>query len=81
MTRPVCTPLIAAAVLCCLAGPAAHGQTRFATGSTPALGRYHAPEEARGSAASRRREVPLAVLFLFLGRFYVEGLVSSGLKL
>jgi multiple sugar transport system permease protein len=25
--------------------------------------------------------VPLAVLFLFLGRFYVEGLVSSGLKL
>jgi ABC-type glycerol-3-phosphate transport system permease component len=25
--------------------------------------------------------VPLAVVFLFLGRFYVEGLVSSGLKL
>jgi ABC-type glycerol-3-phosphate transport system permease component len=25
--------------------------------------------------------IPLAVLFLFLGRFYVEGLVSSGLKL
>ncbi len=25
--------------------------------------------------------VPLAIVFLFLGRFYVEGLVSSGLKL
>ncbi len=25
--------------------------------------------------------IPLAILFLFLGRFYVEGLVSSGLKL